>query len=336
MTRINEEDYAYATARIRAVETRLLDQQSLDRMLDAGSPEDAMKVLTDAQYGLAGSEPAGVSSYESLLVEEMDKCQRLLAEVMPNPEVLDLFRMRIDSLNAKIILKAVFQDKPLPDGLAEGGLIPPHRLGRMIQDRTWSGMDDALRAAILESTDVFSRNPDPQGIDLVLDKALFAQMVREAGEWGNDWLSELVAYTIDAANIRVFFRGRLIGKGLEFFRRALATGGTIRSGLWSDMADRPIEAFIEALRYTWFGDAATRGFEGWKSGKGISWLEKQLDDRLMGHIRKARFTAMGVEPMVGYLFAKETEIRNVRIILTGKINRIPQETVRERLRLGYA
>jgi V/A-type H+-transporting ATPase subunit C len=44
---------------------------------------------------------------------------------------------------------------------------------------------------------------------------------------------------------------------------------------------------------------------------------------------------MGVEPFIAYLFAKETEIRNVRIIMTGKINRLNDDLIRERLRLGY-
>lgn len=336
MTRINEEDYAYATARIRAVETRLLDQTALDRMMDAGSAEDALKVLLDAQYGLSGSDLVQVSSFELLLSAEMDKCYRLLAEVMPNPEVLELFRFRTDYLNAKVLMKAIFQEKAVTEGLSEGGLIPVPKLSRMIQDRQYSGMNDIMREAIVEATDAFSRAADPQVIDLILDKAVFRQMREEAALWNNEWLNELIDLTIDAANIRVFFRGRLIGKGWDFFKRALPAGGTIRSGIWAELADKPVESFVEAVRYSWFGETVGRGFEGYKAGKGISWLEKQLDDRLMAHIRKAKFVAMGVEPMIGYLFAKETEIRNVRIIMTGKVNRIPQDVVKERLRIGYA
>lgn len=335
MTRIVDEDYAYATARIRAVETRLLDQGKLDRMLDAASAEDSVKVLMDAQYGSGLGEPGNVSAYEQLLTEEMDKCYRLLTEIMPNPEIINLFRVRTDYLNAKILLKAGFQEKVAKDGLTAGGLISVEKLTKMIHDRSLSETPDIMRASIMDAIDQFSRSNDPQVIDLILDRAAFRQMKAEADEVGSEWLTELINYMIDAANIRVFVRGRLIEKSWDFFKRSLLEGGTIRPGIFSDFADKPVEAFVEAVRYTWFGESVAKGYDGFKTGRGISWLEKQLDDRLMSHIHGAKFVAMGIEPMVGYLFAKETEIRNVRIIMTGKINKIPQDVVRERLRIGY-
>ena len=63
-------------------------------------------------------------------------------------------------------------------------------------------------------------------------------------------------------------------------------------------------------------------------------MEKILDEYLMGFI-KSRYIAMGVEPVIAWLFYKEAEIRNVRLILTGKINGISHKIIRERLR-AYA
>ena len=50
----------------------------------------------------------------------------------------------------------------------------------------------------------------------------------------------------------------------------------------------------------------------------------------------AKYIALGPEPVIAYLMAKETEIKNLRIIFTGKINRLPENTIRERLREAYA
>lgn len=44
MARILDEDYAYATARIRAIENRLITSQQYQRMLDAASAEDIIKI----------------------------------------------------------------------------------------------------------------------------------------------------------------------------------------------------------------------------------------------------------------------------------------------------
>jgi len=70
-------------------------------------------------------------------------------------------------------------------------------------------------------------------------------------------------------------------------------------------------------------------------GRNSSGLEKALDDLLMSYIRSARLVTIGVEPLIAWLFAKETEIRNVRMIMTGKINNLPMDMIRERLRETY-
>ena len=46
-------------------------------------------------------------------------------------------------------------------------------------------------------------------------------------------------------------------------------------------------------------------------------------------------TAFGISPLIAYILARETEIKAVRIILSGKHNNLPQETIRERLREMY-
>jgi V/A-type H+-transporting ATPase subunit C len=42
-----------------------------------------------------------------------------------------------------------------------------------------------------------------------------------------------------------------------------------------------------------------------------------------------------IGPLAAYILARESEIRSVRIILTGKANDMPEETIRERIRKTY-
>ena len=51
MARIKDEDYAYATARIRAKEIKLMSRSRLERLLDTADPSDAMKLLIESGYG---------------------------------------------------------------------------------------------------------------------------------------------------------------------------------------------------------------------------------------------------------------------------------------------
>ena len=96
-----------------------------------------------------------------------------------------------------------------------------------------------------------------------------------------------------------------------------------------------MDSFVGDMRHTRYGDAVYKGWELSNGGKNISGLEKLLEDYLMETVRKAKLITMGVEPFIAWLFAKEAEIRNVRIIMTGKINGLSNDLIRERLRLVY-
>jgi vacuolar-type H+-ATPase subunit C/Vma6 len=55
MARIKEEGYAYATARIRVRESKLLPLSRLERLFDITDSADAIKILAEAGY--SGHEP---------------------------------------------------------------------------------------------------------------------------------------------------------------------------------------------------------------------------------------------------------------------------------------
>jgi V/A-type H+-transporting ATPase subunit C len=55
----------------------------------------------------------------------------------------------------------------------------------------------------------------------------------------------------------------------------------------------------------------------------------------MDYMKKAKFINLGPEPIVTYMYARETEIRNIRIILVGKLNKVSDNLIRERQRDSY-
>ncbi len=334
MTRTRDEDYAYATARVRAVEVHLLDEARLERILDAPSIADCMKLLAEARYGegVTGRE----QGWEALLDGELARCYSFLAHLMPDPDTLDVFRLREDYLLLKRMLKALYQGQDAAGVAGTPGTVPASLLARAVIDNKPGILPETMGKALAEAMAEFGKRADPRDIDLVLDRAAYRHMKETAAGIGHPFLSEMVALMTDMANIRIFIRGRLTGEKREFFMRAVLEGGLVDAARFRDSSEKPIEAFLSTIRHTWFGEAAMAGMEGYRSGRGITWLEKQLDDRFMAFARRARYSAMGLGAMVGHLVARETEIRNVRIILTGKTNRLSREDIRERLRVGYA
>ena len=52
-------------------------------------------------------------------------------------------------------------------------------------------------------------------------------------------------------------------------------------------------------------------------------------------LKTQKYEVFSVGPLLGYLIARENEIKTVRIILTGKQNGFSDDAVRERIREMY-
>ena len=137
MARIREEDYAYATARIRAIETKLMDKNKLERLMDLNDPAQTAKLLMESGYGSNHMENSkdGIGDVEVLLSSELKKAYDLLFEILPNRKIIELFKRRYDYLNAKLILKAEFLDIDVIKSLSPLGTVRPEKLFKMITDR---------------------------------------------------------------------------------------------------------------------------------------------------------------------------------------------------------
>lgn len=64
-------------------------------------------------------------------------------------------------------------------------------------------------------------------------------------------------------------------------------------------------------------------------------MERAADDELMEVAREAKMVSFGAEILVGYLIAREYEVKNLRILLAGKSVGLTTDALRERMRLSY-
>ncbi|NMB33162.1 MAG: V-type ATP synthase subunit C [Clostridium sp.] len=332
--KINKLDYNYAVARIRAIERDLLDDSKFDRMIEAKSPEEALKVLLDAGYGI-GTDIKSASEYENILRSEHKKVYKLLNELVPGQEIINMFLLSNDYHNIRVILKSEFSDKDEPDILIEPGTIPISDLKLMIKDRDMDKMPPIMKKAIDGCLDTYGKTHDPQIIDLILDKALYHHMLSISNSFDNSFINELVTAFVDLANIKIFLRIRNIRKSWDFLKKILIPGGSIDIDVFVRGFDMTLEEFFEDIKNVHYGAFLEKGLEDINKTESLTGFEKLSDNFINSLIKKARYITFGIEPLIGYLMAKETEIKNARIIMVGKINNIPNDIVKERLREAY-
>lgn len=338
MARVKQEDYAFATARIRAREQKLLSRGRLERLFEVQDYSDAVKIMVESGYGneQADSRKSGAENLDGIFSAELVKTYDLIGGMVPDPQVVNLFRKRYDYLNAKLILKAEALKINVSETLSGLGAIEPAKLMKLISGRALSELPEIFREAIEESLEEFNSSGDPQMIDFLMDKASFRDMAADAKVSEDPFLMKLVDMLIDTANLRILIRTKLLSKPDDYIRKAWINGGSFSNRLFEEMENKGLDKLFEVLKSLGQEKLAADLSEAVGKPDGISEVEKILDDYITLFLRESKYVTMGIEPVIGYLFFKETEIKNARLIITGVMNRVPKETIRERLRLGYA
>ena len=64
-------------------------------------------------------------------------------------------------------------------------------------------------------------------------------------------------------------------------------------------------------------------------------FRKSYNDYIVKIMKDAKYVSFGPEPVIAYIFAKENEIKLIKIIMVGKINGMVPGLIRERLRDNY-
>ena len=119
------------------------------------------------------------------------------------------------------------------------------------------------------------------------------------------------------------------GKSREFLERALAPCDSLNVRELADAAASGAEAVEKYLETTEYREGAGELKES------LSAFERWCDNLLIRRIRPQLYNAFGLGPLAAYILARESEIKSVRIVLSGKKNHLPEESIRERVRETY-
>lgn len=331
MKKIKDTEYLHVSARIRCMEKDLLTAEEIGRMAEARTDEEAVKLLTDK--GWAEFDPRDMNELEESIAAERRKTVSFLSEHCPQPELLEVFRLKYDYHNIKTLLKADARGVDANRLLSAAALIDPRVLAQKIREDDLSDLDEGMAAAITEARDLLARTGDPQLCDILLDRAQMLQMQQAAAKTGSEFLMGYVQAQIDAGNLKAAVRMARMGKGLDVFERVICPGGKV-----------PREAYFEAVtperieqmfREAGFGEAAVAAREALSGEGSFAALDMACDNALILYTRSARMVPFGEATLIAYLLAREAEFNSVRAVMVGRVSGLAPEKIMERLRISY-
>lgn len=331
MVKLKDTDYLFISTRVRALECNLLNHERMNRMLEAHSTDEALQVLSDCSYPVI--EELNINSINAVLAQEQAKTYDDLYNFVPNKAIIDVFKVKYDYHNVKVLLKAeAMQSDPTPL-LLDLGRVSVRELTTKLNSSDLRGLPTVLQGAIAQARETLGTTRDPQLSDFVLDQAYFQDMFLLAKQADSVFLEGYVRISIDAANLRTVVRTMRMGKSMDFMQSILFSGGNIdpkrilnAAGGGASLADL---FATSPLR-----EAAEAGVELLSDSR-LTQFEKLCDNAVINYLRGAKFVPFGEAPIISYMAAKESEFTAVRILLTGRMAKLPSDIIRERLRDAY-
>ncbi len=327
MSHRKDTDYLVISARIKAMENRLLTRERMERMIDARDEAEARKVLAECGY----DDAAGL---DEALLQARAQVFRDMEQSVPDPRLVQVFQIKYDYHNAKAILKAQATGADPERLLLAGGRYDPAQLLEGWRREELKGCSPAFAQAMERAAALLADSRDPQQADMLLDRACFEEMERLAGELDSGFLKGYVRLSVDVANLRALVRVCRMGREGDFLRQALLPGGTVSP---HTLAAVRREAVDEPFRAGPLARAAEMGAKLVQPGSGpLTAFERECDNALTAYLAGARRIPFGEETVIGYLYAREQELTAIRSIFAGRAAGLDGETIRARLRETYA
>jgi len=330
---MKDTDFLTSTMRVRALEKTLMDKDRAERLIDARSDEEAVKVLGECGYEEMRALSAG--ELDRVLGRFRRGLYEMMEDMLPIPELLDVFRLRYDYHNVKALLKSAVTGEDGTPLLSESGRVPLKALRQAFEEKNFSDLPPALAQVIPEARELLARTDDPQKADFLLDSACLREMLALAQASKSDFLLDYTRLYIDVQNLRALVRAKRIGKDEGFLKAALAEGGhtdpeRLRLCLRENLSIADLYAQDALSQAAEAGDKAAKG-QG-----SLTEFEKRCDDALLNKVAETRYIPFGEQPILAYLLLREAEMTMLRTVLSGRMAGVPAPDLREKLRAPFA
>jgi V/A-type H+-transporting ATPase subunit C len=328
--------YGYAVSRLRAMENRLLDNSFFQRLLDSEGISEALKALGETHYARWLTDEKGTQDFENAIFSELQEAYNEVTRFSPDPELPQLCRLPYDTHNIKVLLKGQIKKqrgaKKRTDLLTSLGNIPTDDLVVAVESEDYRLLPFGFHRIVPECIMQWEQTHDILSVETMLDSHLFSTMRQIAKTTGYKGIDTWIRAKIDAENVRNIFRLRRIEMDAGQAAPFLHDGGWIsRERILSLMAE-PVEGWSRILGFADVSTVFRKIPEAGNTDEVVIDLEKALDDYITSVLGPYRYSTFAPENILTYLWSKETESKNVRIILVGVLNGVDRESLRRLLR----
>ena len=323
-----QKDYPYMYARVSAKRAKLYDSSDYENMLKMG-PNEISRKMEEGKYkkdiNELGSEYDGVQLVELALARNLAREMSELAEMANGKlqKVIESYLRKYDVLTYKRILRAKKAgEEDFEDMLTPVGGIDYEKV-QELEDSTFEEVKNQIQ---FEDSEIdyqyYIEDAETLAdIESGLDQAYYDEISLVAQNSGSSALRDFVNEEIEYENLKMALRMKRYDLPREEIEKRLLVeenGSIVKEVLNRDFEDALSYVITEL---------------GLNVESQIESVEHAIEvHRLENALRKLHTQPLGLPSILGYVVAKITEIKNLRMLLRAKETGIQnQETIRKQL-----
>lgn len=318
----------YSNARAKVLETTLLGDERMIRMAESKSPDDAIKILSEVNFG-KGVYVENSLEYDKLITGEEKNLYTFIRETSPLKEFSDFVMFKNDYHNAEVIVKFKYLPERinLSDALLPDGEYSAETMKEKILLDEYGSFPETLKNALKKADEEFvSCRATGRGVNELFKNALYEELYKLSRK--NSDLKRIYDAKADFTNVGVALRSR----DYRFACDSFLKGGTLNDAQLKALCEQPLESLVLSEPKSDANDYFALATESAVKGEALTEFEKKADEFPLSYLDSFKYSVEGIRPFMRYVYEKLNELENVRIIMSGLFNGESAEKIKKRLR----
>lgn len=340
LIRRGSKKYAYITARVRAMKSKLMAMEVYPKLMNMDIAE-ITRFIGESEYRQDVDELAqkfsGIDLLEHALHQNLARTYRKLIRVSqdePNYLITEYLR-HWDIWNIKTIFRGKYYGAPadeILEAVVAAGQLGYRQLTAIANMEYIQDIKTALAHTPYYSVLADYEDGELSAIENNLDKLYYSRLLASIGKSKGEKLSlKYIKTEIDLKNLKTLFRTKKEGLAKDDILGLLISGGMeLKNGDLNRLASLPWSDFLKALEdYTYWSALSEVVKEDMPS---LMDVEAVLDKYALEYAtRVSHYYPLSILPIYDYMLRKNTEVNNIRIIARGKETALPDEIIRKHL-----
>lgn len=332
---MGQQDFSQVNTGISVREERFVTVAQFDQLLHCKGVKEARQILKGTIYNLEQEEKTTANPFEECLMGALLKEYQWAFEVSFHPDLVTLFTLPYVYHNLKVLLKSRATAYQLESLLFLVGPYSLEVLQHLVRTFSIEYCPNVMAQEVAATWQEYQDYKDLRVLEIGMDLAYFKHLKQL--ELNHPVLEQMVLLLIDFYNITTVWRAKIQAKPQSFVKQLLSDEGSLSADDYIQLGNK--KAFL-----TWFRqinpvsfDLDIRSYEESIEANNFNVrdLEYLFDLLIFKLLEKGRYETDGPLSLARYLYGRELEVKNLRLVLTGLDNQIPSQLLKERMRPIY-